>query len=1249
MVDLARPTEEAQWAEADRQARGHAAFEFDLARGPLLALKLLRFNDRSHLLLVTMHHIMCDGISNGILLRDMAAFYEASLLGRPASLPELPIQFADFALWQKEWLESDEPARSLDFWRQSLGNDFERIELTRDEDAVASMPERLNAWTGNIETLLIPQDLQARAHAFCIRENVTLNILLFSIFTAMLNRLTGQNDLTIGSPCANRTEETAELIGLFMNIQVMRLRLGEGITFRELLGKVQDWTLGAYENQELPFETLVHDPYFSRQNNSFEIPVFFLYQKSFMLTHRMDSLEVVPLRSESPGAVFEIMFAIVDRAEEGPRLQLEYNPRSFKISTIHRYLDTFVALLDAALAEPASRVDELRVLPAAERETLLTSWNNTAVDFGPYEAVTTSFMRWAERQPQKIAIECNGAAWSYAQLAAFSQGLARRLIAEGLQPGALVAIAVARSLEMVGAVLAVMMAGGAYVPLDPRHPKERLATTLHDAGAAWLLVSGHLELTTAARVFDVREPGPAEGALPPALAANALAYVIYTSGSSGRPKGVAIQHGALVNLLRAMQREPGLKPDDVLVAVTTLAFDIAALELLLPLITGARLVVATSAEVHDGRLLLERLQSASAAAEGTTVLQATPGAWRLLLDAGWPERKPGQAPFKALCGGETLPRELANRMLTRAGEVWNMYGPTETTIWSAAMRVEPGDGALRLGKPIANTQFHVLDSRRGLAPIGVTGELHIAGAGLAQGYWNQPAQTADKFFPNPFGTGLLYATGDLARRRDDGSIELLGRSDFQVKVRGYRIELAEIESALQQHPQVKEAVVVQQRWESTGVTRLAAYVAADAALGDESTSLIAELKASLHSLLPDYMLPNAFVILPALPRNSNGKIDRRALPEVKSGPESGVHSTAAEPEHYYPPTDAIERQLADIWQTTLGLERVSVRASFFSLGVGSLAALRLITKMNRVYGTDLGLASLISASTIQSLAELIHTRFAPNTSSSVVPLQPQGNKPPLFILHGVGGNVVNFYGLAMRMGPDQPVYGIQSQALLSNQPALLRLKDMAAHYLADIRKVQPHGPYHLLGYSFGGTVVLEMAHQLHAAGEQVALLGMIDSKSKDYANTLAHMKSVQERINHRLTRFRGNTGALSLPERVKYVGEKISTRAIRFACMAAARLRFRQVPAFMRSAYDINYVAVQSYNPPRFHGRLVLFRASEQDAADAPFDLGWSSVFTEPVEIHELPGDHERIFLEPNIDELAGSLKSALMTDPVSA
>ena len=1245
VTDLSAQDHDEAWKEADRQARDHAAIRMDLHAGPLLELKLLRLGPESHLLLVTMHHIICDGISNGILLRDMAAFYDELVTGKAAALPDLPVQFADFALWQEEWLAGDAPARSLEFWRRSLGNDFGRISQTRDADALASLPAQRLAWTGDIETQLIPPALQARAHAFCKRENVTLNILLFSIFATLLHRLTGQFDLTIGSPCANRTEDTDELIGLFMNIQVMRLRLGEAETFEQLLRKVQDWTLGAYENQELPFETLVHDRYFADGGNSFEIPIFFLYQKSFMLTHNVGGVEIVPLRSESPGAVFEMMFAIVDRAEEGPRLQLEYNPRYFKPSTIKRYLRMFTSLLDAALTAPADRIDDLCLVEGEDYTQLTETWNQTAVELPPFQSVVAAFLERAAHDPERTALECEGIAWSYAQLAGYAQQLAAHLVTSGVQPGELVGVCVERSPRMLAAVLAVMMAGATYVPLDPRHPTERLQSILADANVAVLIASRALGIATSARLIDLNDgiPDGQLAELPPPAAASDLAYVIYTSGSTGVPKGVAIEHGALINLLASMQREPGLQADDVLLAITTLAFDIAALELFLPLLTGAKLVIATAAEVGNARLLLERMRKAQA-----TLLQATPGAWRLLLDAGW-ARSADAPPLKALCGGESLPRELAERILNAAGELWNMYGPTETTIWSSATRVQHGEGALRIGPPIANTQFYVLDARRQPCPIGVSGELYIGGAGLARGYWRRDELTAARFIDNPFAatqpaaSARLYCTGDLARRHDDGLVELLGRSDFQVKVRGYRIELTEIEAALLAHPQVSEAVVTQSKSDVTGVTRLIAYVTSSTAIqaNDPAASdhLIGTLRTQLARTLPDYMMPNAFAVLAEMPRNLNGKINRAALPAVDKS-ISGVHAVAAE--HYYPPTDDIERQLTDIWQTTLGIDRISVRASFFSLGVGSLAALRLITRMNRVYAMDLGLASLISASTIQSIAELIRTRFAPNTNSSIVPLQPNGTRAPLFILHGVGGNVVNFYGLAQRMGNMQPVYGVQSQALLANQPALLHLKDMAAHYLAEIRKLQPHGPYHLLGYSFGGTVALEMAHQLRGAGEEVAMLGMIDSKSKDYQETLDRMRTVQEKINGRMTRFKGNTDALSLRERAAYIFEKVNTRAIRFACMAAARLHFKQVPAFMRSAYDINYVAVQNYKPRPYDGKLVLFRATDQNNPDAPHDLGWGGIFSQPVEIHDLPGDHERIFLEPNIEQLAASLQQAL-------
>lgn len=911
VVDLEPVQGDAHRLEAERLTRDHAAFRFDLKNGPLLTLKLLRFNHRSHMLLVSMHHIICDGISNGILMRDMRVFYESILNGTEPVLPELPIQFADYAVWQEEWLAGPEPAASLDFWHESLGHDFSRLTVKRDEDALDALAEHTEV-TGDIETLQVPQNLQDQAHAFCKRENVTLNILLFSIFAALMNRVTGQSDLVIGSPCANRSDETEELIGLFMNIQVMRLRLSDQETFRTLLAKVQQWTLAAVENQTLPFENLVHDPYFSNGSNSFEIPIFFLYQKSFMVTHQVGDLEIVPLRSESPGAVFEMMFAIIDRLEDGPRLQLEYNPRHFKASTIRRYLSMFNCLLESALAAPDSRVDRLALVTAPDRTQLLQHWNRTAVDFGPFTPVANAFLDRTRNHPHLVALECNGVKWTNEDLATYASSLAQSLQQQGVRPGDLVAICVDRSPEMLGAVLAVMMAGAAYVPLDPRHPKERLEMALGDSGAKICLTNRALDLHASATLLDITAsfPNADEHWQPVEVHHDSLAYVIYTSGSTGKPKGVAIEHGALRNLLCSMRDEPGLDESDTLVAITTLSFDIAGLELLLPLFVGAKLVIATDAEVGDGRQLLALIERTKA-----TVLQATPGAWRILIDAGLHL----DATLKALCGGEAMPRDLAEKLLERTSEVWNVYGPTETTIWSSATRVTTARAAARIGSPIANTQFYILDRQREIVPVGVDGELYIGGAGLARGYWNLPHLTAEKFIPNPFGNGRLYATGDLARRNDDGSIELLGRADFQLKVRGYRIEATEIEAAIMENPMAREAVVMQHPSDS-GVTSLVAYVAVGE-LASESCELLTEqFKTRLLRTLPEYLIPNAFVTLTHLPRNTNGKIDRKVLAMAAKEQVAGwIHSSVNRDNDYVAPQDIIERQLADIWQTTLGI------------------------------------------------------------------------------------------------------------------------------------------------------------------------------------------------------------------------------------------------------------------------------------------------------------------------------------------
>jgi thioesterase domain-containing protein len=737
--------------EAGKLVREHAAYRMDLRNGPLLALKLLKFAPQHHLLLVTMHHIICDGISLGILLRDVAVLYEALVEGTQPHLPELAIQFADFAVWQEEWRKSAAAKASLNFWRETLGKDFSGIELPHDAspEAVSDIPT--DSESGDIETLLISSELTAAAHQLCRDQNVTLNILLFSVFCALLHRVTGQRDLVVGSPCANRNEDTEELIGLFMNIQVLRVQVEQGETFRTLLTKVQDWTLSAYENQELPFEELIYDSHFLHRNTSFEIPIFFLYQKSFMVTQQVAGLEIVPLRSMSPGAVFEWMFAIVDRIEEGPRLQLEYNPNYFRSTTIQRYLRSFIALLESAVRDPSAQLE-------------------------------------------------------------------------------------------------------------------------------------------------------------------------------------------------------GMAPTD---------------ELLL---------------------------------------------------SGLSERR----------------------------------------------KVD------RNGQRVLNTK------------------------------------------------------------------------------------------------------------------RL-----------DENTETI-----------------------------------------VKGG------------DRPYFTNDPVETQLLLLWRSMLGVESIGGDTNVFSLGVSSLSILRLVTRINSLYSMGFGLASLIAAPTVKMVAELVRRRYAPNTATSLVPIQPVGTKPPLYIVHGAGGNVVNFYGLTTRIGADRPVYGVQAQALEADQPALYRIEEMAAHYLKEIRRVQPKGPYHILGYSFGGTVVLEMAHQLHAAGERVGLLGMLDTRASTSVRRISGPVSDKASNDERGEQSRligyvhRNMDQKTGKAWWNFFVQDLKERKPRYVTALAAKV-FSKIPVSLKETYEINSFAQRNYRKKPFPGRLTLFRASKQDKGIPP-DNGWGPIFLKGIEIHEIPGDHWQVLSEPGIDVLAKSIGDCL-------
>ena len=751
------------------------------------------------------------------------------------------------------------------------------------------------------------------------------------------------------------------------------------------------------------------------------------------------------------------------------------------------------------MANPDQPISRLPLLSLEERHTLLVKWNATQGEY-PREACThTLFERQMERTPEATAVIFEGRQLTYRELNQKANQLAHYLRKLGIKAEARVGICLDRSLDMIVALLGILKAGAAYVPMDPELPTERVAFMLEDSGVVAVLTSDsikqHLPASQAAIVCIDRlrdEMARESGEDPKSLVgAENLAYVIYTSGSTGRPKGVQITHRAVVNFLHSMRQRPGFSERDCILSVTTLSFDIACLEIYLPLTTGACVVVATRRTAADGTELIAKIEESRC-----TVMQATPSTWRLLLEAGWA----GKKDLKILCGGEAMTRELAAKLLPRCSSLWNMYGPTETTIWSSVCEIRDASGPITIGTPIHNTQMYVLDSHGGLVPMGARGELCIGGDGLSRGYLNRPALTAESFIENPFeGGSRLYRTGDLARQRQGGEIECLGRMDNQVKVRGYRIELEEIEASLREHPAVSQAAVSLQANDS-GDTRLVAYVCPRA-----ESCHITELRTFLEGKLPGYMIPSWFVALDQLPLNSNGKIDRHALPPADARSFETSDVTA--------PMDEIDARLSDIWCLVLGLNSISVTDNFFDLGGDSMLSVRLFSEINREFKLQLPLATLFHAPTVRSMAEIMRSSGVQKVRSALVPIQRKGARSPIFCIGALSGELIVFRRLALELGEEQPLYGLQPFGLGDCSPTLLQVEDIAAHYIQQIKAAGEKPMYCLIGYSFGGLVAIEMARQLRESGEPVPAVVLIDT------DNLAASKA-REQIGDRIRRYR---------------------------------------------------------------------------------------------------------------------------------
>ena len=924
IVDLQQFDINEQMAEARRLTEKEVLKQFDLSKAPLIRIKLYALSNEKYLLLLIVHHTIADGWSLGVFLRELMMFYQEITNSKSIHLPELPIQYSDYAYWQTSMISEEVILSSMSYWKKQLAGQLPVLELPTDHQRGSRQ-----TFSGGTHHFVLSPQLMEAIDKLCRQEDVTLFMVLLTTFFILLHRYSGQDEILVGTPVANRNRQEFEnLIGVFINTLVLRKNISGYTGFRELLKQIRDLSLEAYAHQDLPFEKLVEE--LKPKRDLSRTPIFqvvFNMQNAPMPNLEIPDLKIIPLEIDRGVSQFDLTLMVI-KSQGECNCTVEYNSDLFTLATIKRMFGSFQLLLVNALDDPGCRISKLKIVDENYLHHIIHELNQTQSDFAREKCLHQLFEEQVKKTPDAVAVIHNKNSLTYFELNHRANCLARHFQSLGVETGTHVGILMEKTLEITEALLAILKSGGTYIPISTSFPAERIKFILKDSDVRVLLTNADTELPENIEVNIVNlgdknylsKTGCSN--LQINITPNHLAYIIYTSGSTGQPKGVMVNHSALVNFLWSMQTRPGIKSDDVLLSVTSVSFDIAALELFLPLIVGATVVIAGKEIMSNPLTIGDAISKFE-----VTVMQATPAIWQLLIESGWK----GKPDLKALCGGDVLTRKLADQILNRVNSLWNMYGPTETTIWSAVNRIQKENAPITIGQPIGNTRLYILDKYILPVPIGVAGELHIGGEGLAQGYLNRPELTKEKFIPDPFNSesvARLYKTGDLARYLPDYSIELLGRTDHQVKINGYRIELSEIASVLMQHPSVSDTIVITHT-ENSGEKKLFAFC-----VSKNNQSLKAnELQEFARKKLPAYMTPSTFIQLNELPLTPSGKIDRQSLP---------VPEDLRQFSGYVAPGNETEHILADIWQSVLEVEKVGIHDNFFDLGGASIQSLQVV-------------------------------------------------------------------------------------------------------------------------------------------------------------------------------------------------------------------------------------------------------------------------------------------------------------------
>ena len=1201
-------------AEAERLASEETQRPFDLVNGPLIRARLMRLGSNEHVLLVTMHHIISDGWSQTVLLNELSALYEAAVAGRTSPLPELSIQYADFAEWQREWLTGELLDQQLEYWRNHLRGAPPSLELPTDRPRPA-----LQSFNGARHSFVLSRDLSARLMELSRREDATPFMTLLAALYVLLYRYTGETDIVVGTPVANRNRHELEsLIGFFVNTLALRVDLSGNPTFRELLARVREVSLGAFAHQDLPFDMLVEElsPIRDPSRNPLFQVMFALHNTPEAASLQLD-LGIRPVDVKTGRAQFDLTFDVTE-VDGQFDVSLVYNTDLFDASTIQLTGEHFKVLLAGVVHSASRPISTLPLLTAPELRRLLVEWNDTGQESGVEVCIHRLFEQQVERTPEAIALVFEERRMPYEELNQRANKLAHHLVASGVGPELFVGLLLERSPEMIVALLAILKAGGAYVPLDPASPPARLSYVVDDAHISVLLTDRHsatrLPLSQSVRVICIDDDEDKISKYPDCnlrccIGGDNAPYVIYTSGSTGAPKGVVLTHRGVCNQIVAMAQAFGIGSESCVLQFASISFDASVFEIFTALTTGARLCLVSREMVLSGGRLVEHAQK-----QNVTVALLPPSLLAVLSPQEWPELK------TVISAGEPCPAELAARW-SRGRRFFNAYGPTETSIVVIVYehdRLRAGDPPI--GRPLNNVQIYLLDQHLNPVPLGATGELHIGGVGVGRGYLRRPGLTAEKFIPDPFGTrpgARLYKTGDRACYLPDGNIRFLGRRDEQLKVRGFRIEPGEIEATLKEHAAVADVAVVADEDQ-----RLVAYVTANS----RTTVTGEELRVFVRQRLPEYMLPSFFISLPELPLTPNGKVDRIAL-------RARVRTQLERVDGRVGPRDFLESELARIWEELLHVEP-DMRDNFFDLGGHSLLVVSLLARVERVTGKRLHVADIFKAPTIESLALLLRDEVDLSATTPLVAIQPEGSLTPVFFVHPAGGSVGAYFALARAIGSERPFYALEG-TLAGNTRRQVEL--VARSYVDAIRAVRSDGPYLLGGWSSGGVVAFEMARQLQASGADVALVVLLDSGPPGVVDT-----------NDSVSLLAGFAGNLGIP--INLVSEELlrSGTETQLHWLLDQAHRSQALPPDLslddlRRQFDLylaDIEAVRNYHPPAGSFPLLLLRAADDEFPE--MIERWSRLSSNKLEVHNVPGDHVTMIGAQHIATLAEVLRNRL-------